>query len=128
MKLWLKPPSLIILIAFLAGATGCGSTQDLLPGQYGTVHQGQTWVIDLKSDGNWTGTFGGELLTSGTYSLEGEQITWLSDSHCEGTGHPGEATYRWKFRNDRLTFTSIGGDPCLSRKVILKDEVYSPQH
>lgn len=127
MNRWLKPLPLLILVFSLAGFTGCGSTQDLLPGKYGTVHQGQTWVIDLQSDGSWTGIFGGELLTSGTYRLEGDKITWLSDSHCEGTGHPGAAAYRWRFQNGSLTFHSIGRDPCLSRNIILEDEVYSSQ-
>jgi hypothetical protein len=123
---WQIPLLLVILI--LIGATACGSTQDLLPGRYGTVHEGQTWVIDLQGDGSWTGTFSGKLLTSGSYILEGEKIIWLTDSHCEGSGHPGEGTYRWKYRNDRLTFTSIGKDPCLSREVILEDEVYTLQN
>jgi hypothetical protein len=120
--------TLLILVSILFGASSCGPTQDLSAGQYRTIHQGQAWVIDLQSDGSWTGTYGGELLTSGTYELEGGQITWLTDSHCEESGHPGEATYRWRFRNDSLTFTSIGRDPCSSREVILEDEVYSLQH
>ena len=119
---------LLILVTIFFSASGCQPNQELLPGQYRTSHQGQTWVIDLRSDGSWTGTFGGELLTSGTYTLEEGQITWLSDSHCEGTGYPGEATYRWRFQNDQLTFTSVGRDPCRSREIILEDEVYSPPH
>lgn len=118
--------TLLISVSILFAVSSCGTTQDLTPDQYRTIHQGQTWVIDLQSDGSWTGTYGGEVLTSGTYHLEGGQITWLTDSHCEGSGNPGEATYSWRFRNDRLTFTSIGRDPCLSREVILEDEVYSP--
>ena len=130
--LWKKNPLfslvliiILLLVILLFVLVGCGSTQDLLPGRYETMHEGQTWVIDLQSDGSWTGTFGGELLTTGSYELEANQITWLSDSHCEGTGHAGEASYRWRYRNDRLTFKSIGVDPCVSREVILEDEVYS---
>lgn len=119
--------TLLISISILFGACSNGPTQDLQAGQYRTVHQDQPWVIDLRSDGSWTGTYGGVLLTSGTYKLEGGQITWLTDSHCEGSGHPGEATYRWRFHNDKLTFTSLGRDPCLSREIILEDEVYSFQ-
>ena len=125
-----NPMPLIIVIAILLIASilvmmvGCSSNQDLLPGRYGTIHEGQTWIIDLQVDGSWTGTFGGELLTRGEYELDWDQITWLTDSHCESSGHPGEGTYRWRYRNGRLTFKSIGNDPCLSREVILEDEVY----
>jgi hypothetical protein len=115
---------LLILLFILVGSAGCGSNQELIPGRYGTVHEGQTWVINLQDHGSWTGTFSGELLTSGTYIKEGDQIIWLTDSHCEGSGHPGEGIYRWKYRNDKLSFKAIGEDPCLSRKVILEDEVY----
>jgi hypothetical protein len=116
--------AILLLATFLMLMVGCGSTQDLLPGRYGTTHEGQTWVIDLQDDSSWTGTFGGELLTTGRYELDWNQITWLTDSHCESSGHPGEGTYRWRYRNDRLTFKAIGEDPCMSRKVILEDEVY----
>ena len=45
---------LLVLLPILAVAAGCGSNQELVPGRYGTVHEGQTWVIDLEDDGSWT--------------------------------------------------------------------------
>lgn len=114
----------IISVCFLFILSGCGPTQEFSPGRYQTIHQGQSWILDFDPDGSWSGTFSGDLFTSGTYSIDGDQLTWLTDSHCLETGYPGPATYRLRIRNSFLTFSRIGSDPCLSRQVILEDERY----
>lgn len=118
-------PLLLVFPAILLLA-GCTPNEEFMPGKYGTIHEGQTWTLDLKPDGSWTGTFSGELLTSGTYAVDGNQLTWLTDSHCMETGNPGTATYRLDLRHDTLRFSLVGRDPCQSRRVILEDEVYHP--
>jgi hypothetical protein len=118
-------PLFFLMIGFvLTTLSACGTSGDISPGRYSTVHQGQTWVLDLSPGGSWTGTFSGELLTVGTYTIDGDRITWQTDSHCEETGNPGAATYRVRERDGRYTFSLKGRDPCQSRQIILEDEIY----
>ena len=126
MKFKMKFLSFLSSTALLCLLAGCAPGEDFSPGEYATTHEGQSWVLDFKPDGSWTGTFSGEIISSGTYTIDGDQLTWLTDSHCQETGYPGAAVYRLSIREDSLRFSRIGKDPCLSRQVILEDEVYHP--
>lgn len=124
MKNRIKFLFLLLLATTLTFLSACGSPAEFSPGKYSTVHEGQSWVLDLNPGGSWTGTFSGKLLTAGTYTIDGDQITWQTDSHCEETGYPGAATYRVREQDGRYSFSLRGRDPCRSRQVILEDEIY----
>ena len=121
-----KSTTLLITVLVVIGVltSGCKEVSEFPLGSFETVHEGEIWVMDFNTNGSWNAHYGGELFTSGTYSISGERITWDTDSYCDQGGVPSVATYRWKIRNDSLTFKLEGEELCLSRKIILEDETY----
>ncbi len=77
--------------------------------------RGGDFVLELN-DSSFTFTRkNGAYNTSGTFSSDGNAITWETDSYCD-QDDSGRATYTWYFENDVLSFQLIGKDGCVARK------------
>jgi lysophospholipase L1-like esterase len=74
------------------------------------------WVLLFDNDGSFTFSESGAVAASGTFSIQANELTWETDSGCEGLG---QATYTWTFENDTLLFQVKGGDECASRLGVL---------
>jgi hypothetical protein len=72
--------------------------------------------MEFKSDGTFVLAYGDEIVTDGTYSIDGDQLTWETDSWCKNISADAEsATYTWTEEGDLLTMTVEGEDLCIDR-------------
>ncbi len=69
---------------------------------------------EFKEDGSFTFSMEGQVMSSGTYSIQGNELTWETDSYCDEMGGSG-AIYTWTFENDTLLFEVKGEDKCADR-------------
>ena len=109
---------LLVLVAF----AGCSSP--LFPTGEFTGHlEGQEITLRFDDDGNFVILRNGSEYSGGTYSVEGNQLTWLTDSSCAAPN--GEtATYTWTLENQTLTFSLVEKDGCMSRLYMLEKLPY----
>jgi hypothetical protein len=117
--------SKIVRVAVIALATfglfaACsddGSTNEFPVGVY--HQQGSTdasGTMEFKSDGTFVLADGDEIVTEGTYSIDGDQLTWDTDSWCKDISAEAEsATYTWTQDGELLTMTVEGEDLCTDR-------------
>lgn len=74
--------------------------------------------MTLEENGNFTYKVSGTVLTSGTFTVQGNEITWETDSYCDQS-NAGKATYTWTFDNDILIFSVVGEERCPGRLAVL---------
>ena len=70
--------------------------------------------LDFTIDGRFTYYLMGTVDTVGTFSVQGDELTWETDRYCDANG-PRKATYTWTFENDTLVFQVKGEDRCYAR-------------
>jgi hypothetical protein len=73
--------------------------------------------IEYKSDGTYVGIDpGGATFTEGTYTTDGDEITFEDDSYCEANA-PGSnpVTYTFEWDGEVLTFGDNPDDTCAAR-------------
>ena len=70
--------------------------------------------VTFKNDGSFVFTESGTVASTGTYSIQGNELTWDTDSYCAARG-PQKATYTWSFANDELVLKAKGTDGCAMR-------------
>ena len=65
-------------------------------------------TLSFLDNGTYTAVFTGEneASVSGTYTLSGDEITFMGDSDCPEI----EGKYKYSIDNDRLTFSLIADD------------------
>ena len=90
-----------------------------------TNDAGEVAVLEYGSDGTWSLTGAGEVVTSGTYSTDGDTLTFLTDTYCKGEGSPQQGTYTWTLDNDQLTFKKQA-DECGARSDVMTDQPWKP--
>jgi hypothetical protein len=71
-------------------------------------------IMEFTDNGEFTYYYIGDVYTSGTYSIQGNEFTWETDSVCDAIGS-GKATYIWTYENETLTFELKGEDLCEQR-------------
>jgi hypothetical protein len=103
----------IVVILFVA-ATLCACSSNKFP--TGTFTHGDT-SIEIRDDGTYTLMDGDEVLTEGTYSIQGDQIQYITDSYCDAE-NAGPATYKWQYDEDKdiLSYELIA-DNCEGRRM-----------
>jgi hypothetical protein len=79
------------------------------------------WVLTFDDDGSFTFSESGTAVTSGTFSIRGNELTWETDDYCD---RAGKATYTWTFENDTLSFQVKGKDNCADRLAALDSIPY----
>lgn len=101
--------------------SACSDDGDSSEFPVGVYHQpGSTdadGTFEFTSDGTFVAIGSdGLVVTEGTYSVDGDQFTWETDSYCRGVGDDAEsATYTWSQDGDMLTMTVVGEDLCSDR-------------
>jgi hypothetical protein len=73
--------------------------------------------IEYKTDGTYVGVDQtGDTFTDGTYTLDGDEITFTSDSYCEASA-PGSnpVTYTFDWDGEVLSFGDNPDDTCADR-------------
>lgn len=100
------------ILLFLLPLSACsGSTFPY--GTY-TADSGSIDTIVLNADGSFTFTGYGIEISSGTFSIRGNELTWDTDAFCDERDG-GKATYHWTLDGDDLRFQLQGEDGCTGR-------------
>ena len=79
-------------------------------------------IIEFADDGKFTYYYIGEVYTSGTFSVQGNEFTWETDSVCDAIDS-GKATYIWTYENETLRFDLKGEDRC-SQRIRALERIY----
>lgn len=86
---------------------------------YGTfASDSGSYQMVLNDDGSFTYSESGTVVTTGTFSVQGNELTWEVDSYCDEIG-AGKATYTWTFEDDTLILQVKGEDQCSDRLFVL---------
>ena len=81
------------------------------------------WIFRFDDDGTFTWSESGEVVASGTFSIQGNELTWETDGYC-GNAASMRATYTWAFENDTLEFQVKGKDNCTDRQAAVDNVPY----
>lgn len=72
------------------------------------------YIVSFMADGRVTG-LGPSSIDEGLYSVDGDIITFTGTETC-----PGDAVYKWSYRDDKLLFEDTVEDDCCDRRKALK--------
>ena len=118
---------IVVMAMAISGLfAACSDNGDTSEFPVGVYHQpGSTeaeGTMEFKSDGTFVLLAGDEVaVTDGTYSVDGDQFTWETDSYCRRVSDAAEsATYTWTEDGDLLTMTVEGEDPCTDRAELVQ--------
>ena len=113
----------IVLVAALGMLGACGDddkdetkfpTGKFIPVEATATEEG---YIEYKADGTYVGVSGGgSTFTEGTYTVDGDEITFPDDSFCE-VNSPGSnpVTYTFEWDGEVLSFADTPDDTCADR-------------
>jgi hypothetical protein len=73
------------------------------------------YVLNLGGGGVFNLMDGPSLVTAGNYSVDGGELTWLTDSFCAEDEAVEQATYTWVLDDGTLRLTPKGVDGCEAR-------------
>jgi hypothetical protein len=111
----------IVVILFFA-ATLCACSNDGFPtGRY----KHNPFITEYRDDGTFTMWNNDEISTEGTYSVKGDEVTWIQDTFCDAE-NAGSATYKWLADDEGLKFELIGEDLCQGRRDSLSVKWFGP--
>ena len=114
-----------VLILSLLIVSGCASSQ-FPTGEYTRQLEGQQISIIFEDNGSFAILRSGRAMSEGTYSNDGNQLTWTSDSSCPAPNDE-TATYSWILNDQILTFSLVDEDICFSRLYMLEKLSYEKQ-
>lgn len=113
--------TIVVVLLVAAALSACSS--DEFP--YGTYSR-QDATVEYRNDGTFTYKFGDEVVTEGTYSIEGDEILWINDSVCDAE-NAGSARYKWQHEDGVLSFELIGEDLCEGRREVMTVNWFGPK-
>ena len=100
--------AIILLVLILAACASQSFPHGTFAPQFGPYR------VTFKDDGSFVFTEGGVVASQGAYSIQGNELTWETDSHCAAQGAE-VATYTWSFDNNQLVLKVKGTDDCADR-------------
>jgi len=112
----------IVFILFVATALCACSSKEFPTGTY--TYQKLTNVY--RDDGTFTHMNGDEIVTEGTYSIEGDEIHWGHDTYCDRL-NGGTATYKWQYEDGMMSFELVGEDLCEGRRDVHSVNWFGPK-
>lgn len=91
---------------------------------YGTfVSETGSYQLVLNDNGAVTFSEYEAVVTTGTFSINGNELTWETDSYCDERS-AGKATYTWRFEDDPLILHVKVEDACADRLFVLDGVAY----
>ena len=115
---------LAVAIVGVLGACGDANETEVFPtGRFEQVEAAFPTTKEFNDDLTfvvWSEV--GPVAPAGTYSINGNLITFETDPLCEPSGDE-QATYKWAMDDTTLTFAVQGDDSCLPRNEILTSEL-----
>lgn len=110
-------------VALLSLMAGCSDDTSEFPvGVYHPIDSSESeGTMEFKSDGTWILQSGsGTVYSQGTYTVDGDKLTWETDSYCKNTNADAEsAVYTWTQDGTTITMTQDGTDPCDARVEVI---------
>jgi len=82
--------------------------------------------VEYRDDGTMTLWYGDSVTTTGTYSVENNEIHFLHDTYCD-EHNGGSATYTWTHEDGRLSYEVVGEDLCDGRRDTTSLSWFGPQ-
>lgn len=82
--------------------------------------------VTFNNDGSFTFFDAQTAASQGTYSIQGNELTWETDSHCDAQA-AGKAAYTWTYENDNLVLNVKGDDSCSDRLSVYNTLTYQLQ-
>ena len=110
----------IFCILFVV-ATLCACSSDKFPTGKFTY---STASVECRDDGTYTLMSYDEVVTEGTYSVQGDEIQFTDYLCAEQDANPG--TYKWQYEDDKLDCELIE-DPCEGRITALSHPWFGPE-
>jgi hypothetical protein len=111
----------LVLVAALGMLGACGDDDDAQfpTGKFIPVDATSTdgGYIEYRSDGTYIGIDDvGDTFSQGTYTVDGDEITFVSDSFCEAAA-PGSSpiTYTYDWDGEVMSFADNPDDTCAAR-------------
>jgi len=100
-----------VLILFVAVTLSACSSEKFPTGKFtrGDV------ALEFRDDGTYRFLGGEEVITEGTYTIQGDEMHIITDSYCDEE-NAGPATYKWQHEKDILKFELVGEDLCEGRR------------
>lgn len=122
-------PLLSVAAAAAVGVSllaGCSSGSAAFPtGKWtATNESGSVGMMEYRTDGTWTLTGDGTVVSTGTYKTDTSTITFTTDEYCK-TQNAEQGTYAWAHANEQLTLTKQT-DSCADRIRDLDGRVWKP--
>jgi hypothetical protein len=111
-----------ISCVLLVAATLCACSSNKFP--TGKYRNGSS-VTEYRDDGTFTMWDSDEIVTEGTYSVKGDEVTWIQDTWCDAV-NAGSATYKWIADDQGLKFEKIGEEKCNGRWAALSIKWFGP--
>lgn len=117
-----------LLSLFLISVVACTSTgtSQFPTGDYTAKLEGHEITLRFESSGDFAIFRNGDEYAQGTYSVNGNRLTWLTHSACPSP-ESETATYYWTFEDQSLTFNLVDRDDCISRLYMIEKLPYELQ-
>jgi hypothetical protein len=117
----------LVVVAALGMLGACGDDQDeteFPTGKFVPVAATSTegGYIEYKSDGTYVGIDeSGDTFTEGTYTVDGDEITFANDTYCETVAPDSNpVTYTFEWDGEVLSFgDNPPDDVCIARVEVL---------
>jgi hypothetical protein len=84
-------------------------------------HLDDKYILEIGEENSFTFIENGSVAAVGTYSINGNEFTWETDSYC---GNDEKATYVWHYEDNMLSFQLIDKDNCGDRKTVIDGLTY----
>ena len=110
--------SIVVCIVLMLVAVSACAESDFPTGMFNV--EGGYFKFEFTEDGEGIRYEDGSLMSQGTFSVRGDELTWKSHTFCGDK----KATYIWTFENDALTFTLKGEDNCPARVFFLDNRTF----
>ena len=101
----------IAVLLFLFILTAC-SSRTFPMGVYEAKKSGAQ--MEFMKDGSFIYTDDGVVWARGTYSIDGNELIWETDSACDESDRE-RSTYTWSYENGLLVLEAKGEDLCEGR-------------
>ena len=113
----------VIVSLLMLSAVFCGCSRQEFP--TGAFVRSGDRILEFNEDGTMRFIWEEIVVSEGTYTINGDEIT-IQDDFCDEE-YAGPATYTWAYVEGALTFKSVSSDVCGDRRSALTLPWFGPQ-